>query len=283
VNPKHPARAGSVLAVVVLVTLAALLGLGGGCRHVGGPRFPALATLQHADVVARLTAAANRRHALEGTARAALPGVGGAVLNATVDVAAAAPARLAVAVRSFFEVPAQVLVANDGVVTLYDAGSGAPRFLRGPADERSLSRVLGVALAPDDAVAVILGRAPVDPVPGRPPPRVRLVGIDDERGTYTAVVERAGRGALVLTARVDDDAIVAFEVWRGDGRPLLRARCSDFVILDGVAFARRIDVAPVDGGTGLVITMQEATWNPATLPDTAFVLEPPPGTPLAPL
>jgi hypothetical protein len=273
------ARAACVAGRVVLGFAFASTGVS-GCAHA--PRFPALATLTHADVAARLGTAARARRAVEGTARAALPGIGGAVLNATLDLAAAAPARLSVAVRSFFEVPAQVFVADGDVVTLYDASSGAPVFRRGPAHERALGRVLGVPLAPDDAVAVLLGRAPVD-ADAALPARVRLVGVDEDAGTYTASVERAGRGALRVTARVDDDAIVAWEVWRGDGRPLLRARCSDFVDVGGVAFARRIAVEPVDGGPGVVLTMGQATWNPPSLPDTAFVLEPPPGTPIAPL
>ena len=273
----------------VVVFLAFLLGPVGGdvaCVHL--PRFPEVRALTHADVDARLRAAAARRRAVDGVAKAALPGLSGAVLNATVDIAAAAPDRLSVAVRSFFEVPQQILVATADGVTLYDATSGAPRFLRGPATDRSLARVLGVPLAPDDAIALVLGRAPLDVVPGRPPPRVRLVAVDEDGGTYTARIERPGRGALLVTARVTDDAIVAAEVWRGDGRPLVRARCADFVAQDGVAFARRIELALVDDDAGIrpaevVLSITKATWNPPALPDSAFVLDVPDGITVQPL
>jgi hypothetical protein len=272
--------------VAFVLALGAWEFIGAACVHV--PRFPEVRALGSADVEARLRAAALRRVAVDGVAKAALPGLGGAVVNATVDVAAAAPDRLSVAVRSFFEVPQQILVANGDVVTLYDATTGAPRFFAGPASDRTLARVLGVPLSPDDAVALILGRAPLDTRDGRPPPRVRLVAVDDDEGTYTARIERAGRGALLVTARVSDDAIVAVEVWRGDGRPLVRATCGDFVVHDGVAFARRIVLSLVDDGLapgprGVVLSMTKANWNPAALPDSAFVLDVPPDQPVLPL
>jgi hypothetical protein len=276
------------MAVARVVVAFAFLGAVGtvACVHI--QRFPEVRALTHADVDARLRASAARRHAVDGVAKASLPGLSGAVLNATVDVAAAAPDRLSVAVRSFFEVPQQILVATADGVTLYDATSGAPRFLRGPASDRSLARVLGVPLAPDDAVALILGRAPLDVVAGHPPPRVRLVAVDEDAGTYTARIERAGRGALLVTARVSDDALVAAEVWRGDGRPLVRARCGDFVVEGGVAFARRIELSLVDADDGqipaeVVLSMARATWNPPALPDTAFVLDVPEGMSVEPL
>ena len=279
-------RASRKLVVAGLVALLSFVVVDGACVHV--PRFPEVRALTHADVTSRLRASAERRRSVDGVAKAALPGLSGAVLNATVDVAAAAPDRLSVAVRSFFEAPQQILVANADGVTLYDATSGAPHFFRGPASERTLARVLGVPLLPDDAVALILGRAPLDVVDGRPTPRVRLVAVDDVAGTYTARIERAGRGALLVTARVTDDAIVAVEVWRGDGRPLVRASCSDFVVQDGTAFARRIELSLVDDASGpgpqsVVLSMSKATWNPPALPETAFVLDVPPGLPLEPL
>jgi hypothetical protein len=277
----HLAAVGAV--VVAVVVLGVVVGV--ACVHV--PRFPEVHALTHTDVAARLLASAERRHSVVGVARAGLPGVGGAVMNATLDIAAAAPSRLSVAVRSFFEIPQQILVADGDVVTVYDATAGTPRFLRGPASERTLARMLGVPLWPDDAVAVLLGRAPLDVAGARPPPRVRLLGVDDERGTYSARIERAGRGALLVTARVRDDAVVAMEIWRGDGRPLVRATFSDFVDDNGIAFARRVELALVDAPAeehaAIVLSLSAATWNPRSLPDTAFVLDVPPAASVEPL
>ncbi|MBM4281090.1 MAG: hypothetical protein FJ137_10135 [Deltaproteobacteria bacterium] len=259
-----------------------------GCAHA--PRFPAVHALNDASVATRLQVAAARRHAVDGVAKAGLPGVGGAVASVTVDVIAAAPDRLMVAVRSFFEAPQQIVVAHGDVVTLYDATAGSPQFLRGPADEGTLRRVLGLPLLPDDAVALLLGRAPVDAVADRALPRVRLVAVDDDDGTYTARVERDAadrRGAWVVTARVTDDALVGVVVEGRDGRALVRARCSDFVEVGGAAFARRLELTLVDapaGGPGVVVlSLPQATWNPASLPEGAFVLEPPPDVVVHPL
>jgi hypothetical protein len=271
-----------VVAGVIAVAVAGPFApLGAGCVHV--PAHPEVRALTDADVALRLTQQAERRRAVDGVAKASLPGLGGAVLNATVDLAAEAPARLSVAVRSFFEAPQQIFVADGDTVTLYDATSGTPRFSRGPARADTLARVLGVALAPDDAVALILGRAPVLAREQLAAPRVRLVDVDDDQGTYRAAIERVGRGRLVVTARARDDAIVALEMMHGDGRPLLQATCSDFVVVGGVAFAQRIEIARADGEAGLVLSMTTATWNPPALPDTAFVLEVPPGLPVEPL
>jgi hypothetical protein len=282
--PRSPGVTRAVRAVLaVLAVLGVPLGLplGAGCVH--GPAHPEVRALTDADVALRLAQQAERRRAVEGVAKASLPGLGGAVLNATVDLAAQAPARLSVAVRSFFEAPQQIFVADGDTVTLYDATTGTPRFSRGPARADTLARVLGVALAPDDAVALILGRPPVLPREQLAAPRVRLVDVDDNRGTFRAAIERVGRGRLVVTARASDNALVALEVMHGDGRPLLRATCSDFVDVDGVAFAQRIEIARADGEAGLVLSMTTATWNPPALPDTAFVLDVPPGMPVEPL
>ncbi len=204
-------------------------------------------------------------------------------MNATVDVACQAPQSLSVSVRSFFEVPMQVLTANDHVVTLYDASSGTPRFAQGPASERSLTRVLGVPLAPDDATALILGRAPLHAhKPGWPAPRVRVVDVDDKARTYTAAIERPGRGLLRWTARFDDDAAVAVEAFTGDGRPLVRAELSQHAAHSDVLFAQRVTVKTTDGKE-VVLTVQQGSYNGTPLPPESFSLTPPPGAVIDPL
>jgi hypothetical protein len=284
--PTLPVRSRRVVAGVAVVLLAVLVQGATACVH--GPRFAAVHALTDEIVAQRLRVASQARRAVDGVFKAALPGMSGVVLHATLDVVARAPAALSVSVRSFFEVPQQVLVADGETVTLYDASSGTPRFARGSASEQTLEHIFGLPLAPDDAVALLLGRAPLDVSPGRPPPRVRLVSIDDQQGTYTARIERAGRGAFVVTARVEDDVVVDAELWRGDGRPLLHARCRSFVTAEGVTFARHIELTArepgVDGSVAaLVWTAQQVAWNPTSLPDGAFSLVPPPGFVVEPL
>ena len=271
-----------VRSFVIAVVVASAV----GCQHAAP--LPEASTLTSAGIATRLSTSSAQRQRLDGVIKAALPGLQGAVLSATVDVAAEAPRQLSIAVRSFFEVPTQVFVADADTVTLYDASSGAPRFSRGPATDKSLQRVLGVPLVPDDVVALILGRAPVDAVSGRPAPRVKVLAIDERAGTYTASIERAGRGTLWWTARFADDALVALTAFAGDGRRLVEATCSDHRIVDGVAFAHAVRLRLVPESEGgafadskeVVLTVQQATFNGPPLPPEAFVLEPPPGTPV---
>ncbi len=262
-----------IVVVVVIVAVA-------GCPHQ--PQLPDVSTLTNDEVRARLEHSATRRQTLEGVVKARLPGVEGLVVNATLDVAARAPGDLSVAVRSFFEMPQQVLAAFQGEVVLYDATSGAPRFFRGPASERTLARVLGVPLAPDDVTALLLGRAPLEPRAPWPPPKVHLLSVDEEHGTYTVQIDRPGRGAVIVTARAVDDALVAAEVFRGDGRKLVSCRFDQLSDRQGVAFAQRISLVVKESGQELALEIQDARFN-QPLPDEAFVLVPPSGAVVSPL
>lgn len=247
---------------------------------------PDVSTLTDAQVKARLEQSAAHRNTMQGVIKARLPGLEGVVVNATVDVAARVKdgsADLNVAVRSFFEVPQQVLVAHDGEVTLYDATSGAPHFFRGPANERTLARVLGVPVAPDDAVALLLSRPPLDTRSGWPAARIKLVGVDEEKGTYTASIERAGRGAVVVVVDAKNDALSAIELRRGDGRKLVSAVFEDVrVDVGGVPFAWRVRLTVADTGQQVVFEVQDASFN-QPLDDDAFVLVPPEGARIEPL
>ena len=254
------------------------------CQHA--VPLPEASTLTDAGITARLSSSSQRRHRVDAVIKAGLPGPAGAVVSATVDVAAEAPRQLSVSVRSFFEVPTQILVANDDVVTLYDASSGTPRFSRGPANDKSLQRVLGVPLVPDDVVALILGRAPVDAREGWSAPRIKVLAVDANTGTYTASIERAGRGTLWWTARFSDDALVKLVAFAGDGRRLVEASCSDHRLVGEVAFAHSVRLRLVPASEGgafadsseVILTVRQATFNGPSLPPEAFVLEPPPGT-----
>ena len=269
--------------VVVVLAIVATA----GCPHrIDGPD---VSTLTDAQVKMRLEQSAARRQTLQGVIKARLPGLEGVVVNATVDVAArvvASGADLNVAVRSFFEVPQQVLVSRNvngvGEVTLYDATSGAPRFYRGPANERTLAKVLGVPVTPDDAVALLLSRPPLDMRPGWPPARVRLVAVDEEKGTYSASIERAGRGAVVVVVDAKNDALVSLEMARGDGRQLVSATFGDVVVDAGVPWAKKVTLTVADTGQQVIFELREATFN-AAIDDDAFVLTPPEGTRIDPL
>jgi hypothetical protein len=262
-----------------------VVGLLHSCAHVVAYE-PSTVTV--AGVTARLQRNAVARHQAEGTIRAALPGLQGVAMQATVDVAAVAPQRLSVSVRSFFDLPMQVLVADGDTVTLYDATSGAGRFARGPATPATLQRVLGVPLMPDDVVALLLGRAPIDARADWPAPRVGVQNVDAVAGTYTAIIERAGRGALWWTARLVDDALVSAVAFAGDGRRLVEVTASDIRPENGVLLAHSLSLhlVPADEGGAfaeardVVLTVQELRFNGEAIANEAFVLQPPAGTPI---
>lgn len=271
------------LPALVVVAVALVLALGAACVTTPAPLPPAI---DDAGARARLVEDAARRQRFEGVVKASLPGIEGAVVNATLDVAAQAPSQLSVAVRSFFEVPQQILVASDGTVTLYDATSGSARFARGPATDQSLKNVLGLPLGPDDAIALLLGRAPLEPArPGWPAPRMRVVDVDAE--TFTVAIERAGRGAVNWQVRRSDGVVAAAGFFTGDGRRVLEAKVTDRSAGDdGVAFPRRIVVTLLadSGRSGeVVLTVQDGRFNGPPVPPEAFVLEPPPGISLGEL
>lgn len=268
-------------AVLLVSVLGAALAQSGCTR----PRKDGVdvSTLTHPLVDARLRQSAARRVSLSGTYTARLPGIEGVVVNATVDVAARAPGDLNIGVRSFFEVPQQVLVASnvDGqsVITLYDATSGAPVFSRGPASERTLGRVIGVPLLPDDAVSLLLGRPPLDVREGYPAARVRLLDVDETRGTYRASIERAGRGAVVVDVDAKDDAVVGATLARGDGRRLATVRVVAHVDVDGVRYPRQLLLRVEESGQEVILEVKDVDFGAVVL-DEAFVLEPPEGTPI---
>lgn len=274
----------------VIRTAVMMLGLGllHSCAHVVDYEPATVTATGMAD---RLRKSADARQQAEGTIKAALPGLQGVALQATVDVAAVAPGQLAVSVRSFFETPMQVLVADGSTVTLYDATRGAARFARGPATPTTLQRVLGVPLLPDDVVALLLGRAPIDARADWPAPRITAQNVDAAAGTYTAVIERAGRGALWWTARLVDDALVGAVAFAGDGRRLVEVTATDIRPENGVLLAHTLllHLVPADAGGAfaeardVVLTVQELRMNGEQLPAEAFVLEPPPGTTVDPL
>jgi outer membrane lipoprotein-sorting protein len=250
--------------------------------------LPVVESMNDAQARARLAATGARRERMDAIVKAALPGLQGVVVNATMDVAAVAPAQFSVSVRSFFEVPQQVLVADGSTVTIYDATSGSPRFYQGPANALSLRRVLGLPLSPEDAVALMLGRAPLSAErEGWPLPRVHVIAVDGATQTYTVSIERPGRGALHWTARLKDDALVGLVVFTGDGRPLVNATLTDHRDVDGTAFAQRIAVHLEDasGGDGqeVVLRVIDGHFNGPPLPPEAFTLTPPPGVRVDPL
>ena len=166
--------------------------------------FPQLEGLTDQQAPARVLAAAARRQRMVGTVKAKLPGLQGVVMSADLDVAVEPPAFLSVGVRSFFEQLMQMLVTDGEIVTIFDATQGEAVFLRGPVTASALSKVLPIPLWPHEVVQVFLAR-PADGARGR------LVGVDEDKGTYDVWLEAPGNAPCQVTARATDDAIVKWQ------------------------------------------------------------------------
>ena len=273
---RPPQCARHALHVAAAAALAFVALFGAACPRGAG--LPDLDSLTDEVATKRARAAGARRQRLVGTMKARLPGLQGVVASADLDVALQPPAKLSVAVRSFFEQPMQMFVTDGALVTLFDATQGTPLFFRGSADSATLSRVLPLPLSPREAVAIFLARPPQDG-------SARLVGVDEEAGTFELWFESPELGPSQLTIRATDDALLRWRALLRDGRALLDVRYGDLRHSDGttVPFAwsvRRLDVSPEQA---LEFTATDITWNGPPLPDEAFRLEPPPGTELRPL
>jgi hypothetical protein len=99
------------------------------------------------------------------------------------------PAALHIETFNFFGKPVSVLVSDGDRFSLYDADKNV--FYGGPATTESMARFLPIALAPEEAVALILGQVP------RIPAQSATLVLDAERGRYRLTL-KAGEIQQVL-------------------------------------------------------------------------------------
>jgi outer membrane lipoprotein-sorting protein len=242
------------------------------------PRVPKidLSTLTDDVAVARVHKAASHRQRMAGTVHAKLPGVQGVVMSADLDVALEPPAMLSVAVRSFFEQPQQVLVTDGKTVSLYDATSGQPHFKHGPADGKSIEKLLGVPLLPDEVVAVFLAH-PDDDAKGH------LARVDEKAGTYTVTLQADGKAQADVTVRASDDAVVAWRQYRGDGSALVDVSYGELKPVGDAVMPFQWTLTLVDNKQAIELKATDVTFNGPRLPPDAFQLTPPGNVPWEPL
>ncbi len=222
----------------------------------------------------RLAKEATRRVRANAVVKAKAPGWRGAFASADLDVVVEDPARMFIAVRSFFEQPMQILGTDGESVTMFDGtGGDGPRWFQGKVGPSSLALLLPIPLSPQIAVPMFLGRAPAEGA------RARNLQVDLQRRTYTIELEQAGARQLV-TARLDDDVMVQTVVFTPDGRRLLVCEASDVRTIAGVPFAHRLTLKlfATDGPTEVVLEARDVELNGAALPPEAFLVRPPPGT-----
>jgi hypothetical protein len=261
---------------VVFALGCALLGTGSACPRPSA--LPSLETLTDAQATARVLAAAARRQRMVGTVKAKLPGVQGVVLSVDLDVLLEPPAKLRVEVRSFFETPLQVLVTDGAQVTIFDATRGEAVFMRGPVTASAFLRVGRLRVCPPVGGLV-------SPAPPPAAARGRLVGVDDAAATYDVWLEAPGHAPCQVTARASDDAIVRWQQFQRDGRPLLEVSYGDLrAVGDAVVpYAWTLTLVDRSPTQTLVFVVKDVLFNGAPRADADFRLDVPPGTAARPL
>ncbi len=261
----------------LVVTLLAFAQLSAGAACPQRPRFPQLQGLTDEQATARVHRAAAQRQRMVGTLKAKLPGLKGVVMSADIDVAVEPPARLSVAVRSFFQQPTQILVTDGDVVTIFDATGGEAVFLRGPVSARALAKVLPIPLWPHEVVQVFLARPPAEA-------RGRLLAVDQDNGTYDLWLEAPGQAPCQLTVRASDDAILRWQHFKRDGSPLLDVVYGELRNVGAAVLPHHWTLTLAQPAqTTLLFSATDVVFNGEALPDTAFHLDPPPTAILQPL
>jgi hypothetical protein len=253
----------------------------GSCSMISCPRQtppPDVKQMTLAQAHGRLRAESERRVRVAGLYKARLGGVAGLVASADLDVIAETPARLHLAVQSFFGQPVQVLATDGERVTLYDArGEGGPRFFAGPATERSAELLLGVPLTVDEVVAAILGRLPPDVTP-----LAHAQQSGSKRYTVVYALPRGGRATVTADG---DDVIRSLVVGDDAGAERFALTYDDIEDRAGVPWATSVEVRATVGGKQETLTLsaRDITVNGAPLGDEVFSVGLPPGESFEPL
>jgi outer membrane lipoprotein-sorting protein len=175
--------------------------------------------------------------------------------------------------------PVLVLAADGESLMLEDAKQG--RFFTGPACARNIAQLIGVALASEDVVSVLLGEAP------------RLQGEKGEMrctgGTYevSRVDARGMRQVLELGVLPQDLAkppsaqhtyLRAATLYGADGKRLFRVRYEDYAAA-GEGQARlptTVYIEDFANAADAVLRFKDIDLN-VTIPEGAFRLSPRPG------
>lgn len=229
----------------------------------------------------RLEKEGMRRERMGGHLKARMDGLEGLLASADLDVIVEAPARLHIAVRSFFEQPMLLLVTDGVHLSILDTSQDSgPIFRTGVVDGSAFRHLLPFDVWPQELVALFLG---VAPAAGALP---RQLGIDERAGTYSVGLLEPGGRISVVDARLSDDALVRWRALDKTGRLLFDATYSDFEEMGGVTFAKRMRLAlpDVDGGEqALRFEALDVEVNGEPYDPRAFELSPPPGVPVLPL
>lgn len=191
--------------------------------------------------------------------------------SAGLNVAVQRPAKLRAEVLGFFNSPV-VLLATDGErmeISRTDKGT----FSEGHATARSLSRVVEVAMEPQDLVSLLFGDPPI--LPSGSPSGLR---VDADRRAY-ALTLVSGERTEVIYQDLETLLPVGAEV---DGPDGWRAEFADPQTHGDATIPGRVVLSSSNGNIELKLTYRKVRVN-IVLQDDLFELTPPKGATLVPL
>jgi len=251
----------------VLVAAVAVALLAAGCRSSRPPAVPlAPGDPRPAALLASLEERGGQLRALRGVAKLSVDGPEGSLRSKQVLVAAR-PARLRVEVLGFLSQTVALLATDGETYDLFQVKER--RFERAPVHPGLLWEVAGIALAPPEAVRVLLGAPDLGGL--EPAGAVALPGggvgvlLADARGRRRRGVEFEPGGALRRLT-----------VWSAGGRTAWDVRYAEIEDRQGVPFAHEISLEFPASGVEAEIELDRVELNPTLAPDV-FELEPPPG------
>jgi len=237
------------------------------------------------DLLAALKRESEKRLRVKGTFKATRPGVEGVLGSADLDVVAQKPNQLLLAVRSFFEQPVQIIASDGAYVTVYDALSlEGPRYLRGPADEKALKRILPISLTPAEVVYLTLGAlVPVED---------EVLDVRTEGESVTLLLARPGGGRTRIVSDMGTPLLREQQLCRGDftldddvNQCAVHITWGEFADRAGLSFAQKVTVsARIKGKSqALVLDAKNVSYNGPPVDAALFVVAPPEGVEYLPL
>jgi len=249
-----------------LVAAAGAALLAAGCRTSLPPAVPlAPGDPRPAALLASLEERGADLQALRGVAKLSVDGPEGSLRSKQVLVAAR-PARLRVEVLGFLSQTVALLATDGETYDLFQVKER--RFERAPVHPGLLWEVAGIALAPDEAVRVLLGAPDLEglaPAGAAALPEGGVgVLLSDAKGRRRGVEFDSGGALRRVTA------------WRPGGLVAWDVRYDDVEERSGLAFAHQIALEFPASGVEAEIELDRVELNP-TLGPKVFELEPPPG------
>ncbi|MCP4502143.1 MAG: DUF4292 domain-containing protein [Deltaproteobacteria bacterium] len=229
----------------------------------------------------RLEKEGARRRQLNGLIQAKMGGIKGLLAKADVDVIIERPARMLVSVRSFFEQPLYVFATDGVTASVFDGSqdSGA-LFFRGPVNGKVLKGLLQMALWPQEAVGLFLGSAAVEGT------QAVQLDVDENRGIYSIGLRSHHGPVQIVTARLQDDALIQVQIYERSGSLRYEVAYDDIRDVDGIPLAHHLTfgVPQEDGSQSKIhFHLKDVKLNDTPFDDAAFEVSLPAGATFRPL